>query len=125
MLDEMFSFLNTWSVASGIDFELIVVDDKSTDNTSAVIESRMTIVGGQTINLLQLGMNRGKGGAIKAGVEYARGRYILMVKKLFTFMTVIVSDIESVCKRLKTFFIHRLMLMEQLLLTSLKICTEP
>jgi hypothetical protein len=33
----------------------------------------------ERIKLLKLGMNRGKGGAIKRGVQAALGRYILMV----------------------------------------------
>ena len=39
----------------------------------------MNLSDGKAVHLLQLGANRGKGGAIKAGIEFTRGRYILMV----------------------------------------------
>lgn len=78
MFDEMLQFLSTWAKEKGIDFEIIIVDDKSTDNTVAVVQSRMNLSDGNAVHLLQLGANRGKGGAIKAGIEFTRGRYILM-----------------------------------------------
>ncbi len=43
------------------------------------MQSRMNLSDGKAIHILQLGANRGKGGAIKAGIEFTRGRYILMV----------------------------------------------
>jgi glycosyltransferase involved in cell wall biosynthesis len=57
-----------------------VVDDKSSDLTIDVVRQYMNnSKGGHNLSLLKLFSNRGKGGAIKAGVEFCRGRYILMV----------------------------------------------
>ena len=54
------------------------MDDKSTDSTVQVVKQIMAGREGSAINLVQLSLNRGKGGAIKAGIEYTRGDYILM-----------------------------------------------
>ena len=61
--------------------KLIVVDDASTDSTASIVQNYMSTsdVGKKIpIQLLQLMKNSGKGGAIKAGVERARGEYVLM-----------------------------------------------
>ncbi|MDW8343130.1 MAG: glycosyltransferase family 2 protein [Verrucomicrobiae bacterium] len=50
--------------------EVIVVDDGSRDDTASVAES----LGARVI---RLNPNRGKGGAVKAGMLAARGRYVL------------------------------------------------
>ncbi len=55
------------------DFEILVVNDGSTDNTKAVVES----LENEQIKLLSYETNRGKGGAVKFGVEHARGDYIV------------------------------------------------
>lgn len=57
--------------------QIIVVDDGSKDATAEVASSYSEI--DERIKLLKLGVNRGKGGAIKRGVQAALGRYILMV----------------------------------------------
>lgn len=63
------SFLND----KKIDYELILVNDGSKDDTQKVIES---IPG-----VLAVGyeINRGKGGAVKYGIEHATGDYILFM----------------------------------------------
>ena len=57
----------------GVAYELIVVDDGSTDGTGAVCEGRpgMTIISHHT--------NRGAGAARSTGVRVARGRYVVMI----------------------------------------------
>ena len=54
------------------------MDDKSTDATVQVVKNYMDSDYGSAVNLVELKLNRGKGGAIKAGVEHTRGEYILM-----------------------------------------------
>ena len=56
-----------------------MVDDKSTDTTVQVVKDYMNSNQGAAINLVELRVNRGKGGAIKAGIEHTRGEYVLMV----------------------------------------------
>ena len=56
-----------------IDHELILVNDGSKDNTKEVIES---IPG---VKALSYEKNRGKGGAVKYGIENATGDYVLFM----------------------------------------------
>ena len=56
-----------------IDYELILVNDGSKDNTKTVIESI------SRIKALSYDKNRGKGGAVKYGIENATGDYILFM----------------------------------------------
>ena len=55
------------------DYELILVNDGSKDNTKEVIES---IPG---VKVLSYDVNRGKGGAVKYGIESATGDYVLFM----------------------------------------------
>ena len=55
------------------DYELILVNDGSKDNTKEVIES---IKG---VKALSYDANRGKGGAVKYGIENATGDYVLFM----------------------------------------------
>ncbi len=58
---------------SDIELEILVIDDGSTDGTRAVLEERPHLYS----HLLCLPHNRGKGGAVKAGLEKATGDYVL------------------------------------------------
>jgi dolichyl-phosphate beta-glucosyltransferase len=59
----------------GQTFEIIVVNDGSTDDTAAVTRTLSKTFG--TFRLIDLNPNRGKGGAVKAGMLDAKGDYIL------------------------------------------------
>lgn len=55
----------------GVDFEIIAVSDGSTDGSERLVED----LGGR-VRALVLTCNRGKGAALCAGLEVARGRYL-------------------------------------------------
>ena len=57
---------------SGIEWELIVVDDGSTDNTAAEIEKL-------GVRLIRQARNRGYGAALKAGIAAARNELVAII----------------------------------------------
>ncbi len=59
--------------SKAIEYELLLVNDGSKDNTKEVIES---IPG---VKALSYDKNRGKGGAVKYGIENATGDYVLFM----------------------------------------------
>tara|TARA_Y100000588_G_scaffold369890_1_gene439361 strand:+ start:36 stop:773 length:738 start_codon:yes stop_codon:yes gene_type:complete len=58
---------------SGIDFEVIVVNDCSTDNTSDLLTENATLYD----KVFHLPQQRGKGGAVYVGLKHATGDFIL------------------------------------------------
>ena len=56
-----------------IDLEVLVVDDGSSDRTLELLEALPSLYS----NLIKMPKNRGKGVAIKAGLEQASGEYVL------------------------------------------------
>ena len=59
--------------ASSSAYEVIVIDDGSSDDSVALLESRPDLYA----KLIKLTQNRGKGGAVKEGLKAATGDYIL------------------------------------------------
>lgn len=62
--------------ASGESYEVILVDDGSTDDT--VDNARFAIEEQPNLVLIEGGVNRGKGAAVRAGVLATRGELVLM-----------------------------------------------
>jgi dolichol-phosphate mannosyltransferase len=57
--------------------EVLVVDDGSTDDTAALVEG---LIGQHpSLRLIRLSRNFGKEGALCAGLEHARGRYVALL----------------------------------------------
>eukprot|EP01135_Chromosphaera_perkinsii_P005473 Nk52_evm22s352 gene=Nk52_evmTU22s352 len=64
---------------SGFKYEIIIVDDGSTDMTIAYSKSLARSHGNDIVKILKLDQNGGKGRAVRLGMMSARGRRILMV----------------------------------------------
>ncbi|EQC26035.1 dolichyl-phosphate beta-glucosyltransferase [Saprolegnia diclina VS20] len=79
MLDETIAYLEGRAAAdASFTYEIIVVDDCSTDKTVAVVEGHIRRHGVDKLKLLRLESNHGKGGAVRMGVLKASGEIILM-----------------------------------------------
>ncbi len=57
----------------GVEVEIVVVDDCSTDRTRELVESRPDLHD----HFISLPKNLGKGGAVKAGLRQAKGEFVL------------------------------------------------
>ncbi len=62
----------------GLEKEIVVVDDDSTDNTSQVVENYIATHPAYQINLFKHDYNKGKGAALHTGFEKARGELIIV-----------------------------------------------
>ncbi|XP_012288096.1 dolichyl-phosphate beta-glucosyltransferase [Orussus abietinus] len=74
MLDECLEYLEPRR-KSGFTYEIIIVSDGSTDGTALVAQNYADKH--DTIRILILKKNRGKGGAVRLGIECARGSLLL------------------------------------------------
>jgi len=78
MLDDCFEYLERKSTnEANFKYEIIIVNDGSRDKTSKVAMDYVEMYGGEKIRLLNLVKNRGKGGAVRLGVQSSRGEFIL------------------------------------------------
>lgn len=78
MLDECFDYLESRSKnKNNFTYEVIVVNDGSSDKTTEVALSYARKYGCEKCRVLTLVKNRGKGGAVKLGVLSARGDNLL------------------------------------------------
>lgn len=65
MLEECLAFLESKSKSSDFSYEVIVVNDGSTDGTAKVVYGYVSKYGLEKVRLLNLVKNRGKGGAVR------------------------------------------------------------
>lgn len=80
MMDETLEYLNNKvKENSKFTWEIIIVDDGSKDRTAEIALDYMRKCGADSVRLLKLKKNQGKGGAVQQGMLHARGEYMLMV----------------------------------------------
>lgn len=79
MLDEAMEYLESRQKQHpSFTYEVIVVDDGSTDKTTEVALKYSKQCGADKLRVLTLVKNRGKGGAVRMGTLSSRGKVILM-----------------------------------------------
>jgi len=79
MLDETLTYLKARSTRDPkFTWEIIIVDDGSPDKTSQLALQYVEREGSDKMRLLKLIKNCGKGGAVRRGMMYGRGQYLLM-----------------------------------------------
>ena len=87
-------------------FEVIVVDDCSTDNSRAVVESYMSKFDGR-LSLVQLEENTGYAGFPRnKGIELARGEYIYFLDPDDTITPTALEEVYSLAKKFNADVVH-------------------
>jgi len=82
--------ISGYFASTGLKYEIIVVDDGSTDGTAALVES--LAAGDPSLRLLSGETNAGKGSAVRRGVLEARGATIAFVDADFPYETQSLGD---------------------------------
>jgi glycosyltransferase involved in cell wall biosynthesis len=69
--------------ALGVSYEVVIVDDGSTDDTAAA--GRKLLITRKDTTILSVSPNRGMGGALRAGIAAAKGEWIATLDADLTF----------------------------------------
>jgi len=65
-------------LVGNIEKEIIIVNDFSSDNTSAAVKRYMDANTGQNIRFIEHEFNQGKGAALHTGIQHATGDYLII-----------------------------------------------
>lgn len=77
-LEQLLKMVVNIQLPDSIQKEIILVDDGSTDDTPEVAKHFITSHASANISLISLPKNKGKGAAIRAGLEKVSGEYLLI-----------------------------------------------
>jgi len=77
----------------GVDWELIPVDDGSTDDTLAQLEKLQS--GDDRIRFVSYARNRGRGYALRSGITASRGRYVVTTEADMSYGSAIIGRLYN------------------------------
>jgi len=77
LLEATLRKVHAWLSARSEVWELIIVDDCSTDGSHEIIDRFAQAHEGSAISRIRFTENRGKGFAIRVGIGLARGQYVI------------------------------------------------
>lgn len=77
-IHEILALVASTELPVGVDREIIIVNDCSTDGTVASVRRFVRDSGSRSVRLISHVRNRGKGAAIRTGFSYATGDYIVI-----------------------------------------------
>lgn len=79
MMEETLPVLREMEREEGVSWEILIVDDGSSDDTSGTAVKFTEELGSDKVRVCRLQNNRGKGGAVKMGMLRGRGQFLLMI----------------------------------------------
>lgn len=79
-------------------YHFLLINDGSTDSTQSIIDTRLKLTSSKNITCLSYAPNRGKGYAVKTGVEYANGDYICYIDSDLAYS---LDNLELIVKQLE------------------------
>jgi glycosyltransferase involved in cell wall biosynthesis len=77
-MQKILESINSVKFIYPIETQIIVIDDASSDDTVKKVEEFCLKHPGANLSLLNHSVNQGKGAAIRKGIEYAEGNYIVI-----------------------------------------------
>lgn len=89
-LSDSLRTIRDYLTRAGIDYELLVVDDGSTDSSAALLTKLGA--GEPRLRVLPHRVNHGKGHAVRSGIAAARGKYVMFIDADLTIPIEITAD---------------------------------